>query len=168
MKIEEGIIKRNLGLHVRILFVSAAGLGLTAYNYLGQLENPSLVWMILLTVVAVLMLALFINAVRVLIIRKPALVMTKDGLVDHISIARAGLIPWKNIKSIKAEKYLNREHILIEVSDSQLIIEKLPYVRRKMVDQQYRDTGSVIVIDPKTIQTKSSELVKMIKKRSKL
>lgn len=168
MKIEEGIIKRNLGLHVRILFVAVIGMALTAYNYLSQLENPSLIWMILLTASAVLMLVLFVNAARVLIVRKPALVITKEGLVDHISIARAGLIPWNSIRSIKAEKYLNREHILIEVSDSQSVIDKLPYVRQKMVDQQFRDTGSVIVIDPKTIQTKSSDLVKIIKKRAKV
>lgn len=167
MKIEQGIVKRNLGLQVRILFVALIGLALTAYNYLSQLEDPSLIWMILLTLSAVLMLALFVHAARNLIIQKPALVLTKEGLVDHISLARAGLIPWKSIKSVKAEKYLNREHILIEVSDAQSIIEKLPYVRKKMVDQQFRDTGSVIVIDPKTIKTPSSQLVKMLKKRAR-
>ena len=167
MKIEQGIVKRNLGLQVRILFVALIGLALTAYNYLSQLEDPSLIWMILLTLSAVLMLALLVHAARNLIIQKPALVLTKEGLVDHISLARAGLIPWKSIKSVKAENYLNREHILIEVSDAQSIIEKLPYVRKKMVDQQFRDTGSVIVIDPKTIKTPSSELVKMLKKRTR-
>lgn len=162
-------VHRNYGLHYRILLVGILGTGCSAYLYYSQLysASPSLVWMVLLTISGFSFFFLFANSIKRILVRKPALELLDSGLIDQISIAKVGMIPWKNIKSVKYEEYLNREHILIAIDKSQEIIEKLPVIRKKMVNQQFVDTGAVIVIDPKMINAKPEELVASIKKRLK-
>lgn len=129
------------------------------------MANPSLMYMIFLTLIGLFSLTTLIGTLKRVVQRNPVLVINSNELIDKISIAKVGSIPWKQVKSVKIDKYLNREHILIAISNSQEIIDKLPYFKRKMVEQQFLDTGAVIVIDPKMINGNPKDIVTKIKNR---
>ena len=164
----EFVVKRNNAVYLRMLIVSLLGMIVSVLYYARLLVDSSLFMMILDSIIFVMFFFVFFVAIKKMFNRKPALSITSDGIIDDISLANAGEVPWKEIKSVKLEKYLNNEQILIALHNSEKIIEDLPYFKKKMVNQQFVDTGAVIVINPKMIKGKPQEIVSKIKKRAKV
>ncbi len=161
-------IKRNKALHIRLFIISLLGAVVSIFYYLERLSNASLFMMMLTSMIAVFFLFVIFTSSKMLINRKPALSLTQNGLVDYVSLAAAGEVPWKEIKSVKFEHYINSDQILIALHHPEKIIEKLSFMKRKMVNQQFVDTGAVIVINPKMIQGKPQDIVSKIKRRAKV
>jgi len=161
-------VKRNKALHIRLFLIALVGIVVSVFYYMIQLANSSLVWMMITSAIAILFLFVLVTSLRMLLNKKPALSLTSDGIVDSISLASAGVIPWKEIKSVKLETYLNSPQILIALHHPEKIMEKLSYMKKRMVNQQFVDTGAVIVINPKMIHGKPQELVNKIKRRARV
>ncbi len=161
-------IKRNKALHIRLLVLSLLGAGVSIYYYLERLIGASFFMMLLTSMITIFFLFVVFTSSKMLLNRKPALSLTKTGLIDYVSLASAGEIPWKEIKSVKFEHYINSQQILIALHHPEKIIENLSYMKRKMVHQQLEDTGAIIVINPKMIHGKPQEIVNKIKRRAKI
>lgn len=151
-----------------MLILAILGSSITIFYYMIELSTASFLWLVTISCAVVLFLALLVTAIKKLIIRTPAFSITDNGLVDDISLARAGIIPWNKIKSVKYEKYLNDKYIMITIQDAQKIIDALPFFKRKMVNQQYVDTGALIVVNPKMIKGKPEDIVAKIKRRARV
>ncbi|MDA9773984.1 hypothetical protein N9B82_03415 [Saprospiraceae bacterium] len=160
--------KRNNAVYIRIFVLSIIGSATMVLYYMLEMGTASFLWLMILSFLTVLFLMMLFFSSKKLIKRSPAFSLTDNGLVDDISLAQIGIIPWKNIKSVKYEDYLNQKHIMIEVKDSPKIIESLPFFKRKMVNQQFIDTGAVIVVSQKMIKGKPEELVTKIKRRARV
>ena len=124
--------------------------------------------MTLISMIAVFFLFVVFTSSRMLINRKPALSITQEGIIDYVSLASAGKIPWKEIKSVKLEHYINSKQILIALHHPEKIMKDLGFMKRKMVNQQLVDTGAVIVINPKMILGKPQEIVNKIKRKARV
>lgn len=162
-------IKRNYAVYWRMFFLAIFGMVVSVFYYITQIVESSLLWMISTSIIAFVFLAIFISALRVLLNRTPAISITAEGINDSVSLAKgAEMIPWKEVKSVKYETYLNNDHILIALHHPELVLSKLSAIRKKMVNQQYEDTGAVIVINPKLIKAKPKELVEKIRKRARI
>ena len=161
-------VKRNKALHIRLFLIALVGLVFSVLYYIIQLANSSLLWMMITSVIALLFIFVLVTSLRMLLNRKPALSLTNEGITDSISLASAGTIPWKEVKSVKLETYLNSPQILIALHHPERILEKLGYVKKRMVNQQLVDTGAVIVINPKMIQGKPQDIVNNIKRRARV
>ncbi len=161
-------IKRNKAVYTRIFIIALLGLISSIFYYLSILADSSLLWMIIISATSVLFLIMLVSSTRMLINNRPALKLTSEGIEDRISLASAGKIKWQDIKSVKLEHYLNSEQILISIKEPQKLIESLPYFKRKMVNQQFIDTGAVIVINPKMIKGKPKDIVQKIKRRARI
>ncbi len=161
-------VKRNKALHLRLFIVSLVGAIVSIFYYIEKLSNSSLMLMIVTSLIAVFFLFVIFTSSKMLLNTKPALSITNEGLIDSISLASAGSIPWKEIKSVKLEHYINSKQILIGLHHPEKIISKLGYMKRKMVNQQLVDTGAVIVINPKMIKGKPQDIVNKIKRRARI
>lgn len=166
--VKEFHVERNKGFHLRLFIISLIGAAVSVYYYLGKLADSSLLMMILTSLITVFFLYVIYTSSKMLFNRKPALSLTSEGLIDSISLASAGEIPWKEIKSVKLEHYINADQILIGLHHPEKIIENLGYMKKRMVNQQLLDTGAVIVINPKMIKGKPQEIVNRIKRRAKV
>ena len=160
--------KRNNAVYIRIFVLSIIGSATMVLYYMLEMGTASFLWLMVLSFLTVIFLMMLFFSSKKLIKRSPAFSLTDNGLVDDISLAQIGIIPWKNIKAVKYEDYLNQKHIMIEVKDSLEIIERLPFFKRKMVNQQFIDTGAVIVVSPKMIKGKPEDLVTKIKRRARV
>lgn len=161
-------VKRNKALHIRLFIISLLGAVISIFYYLERLSDTSLFLMMLTSIIAIFFIFVIFTSSKMLINRKPALSLTTNGLIDSVSLASAGEVPWKEIKSVKFEHYINSDQILIALHNPEKIMEKLSFMKRKMVNQQLVDTGAVIVINPKMIQGKPQDIVNKIKRRAKV
>lgn len=96
---------------------------------------------------------------------RPAMRISKAGVEDHISMAKPGLIPWKNIKGSKIVKYTGSDHLLIYVKDAKSIVAPLNFLQGKMAQQMIEDVETPIVINPKLIRYDVKKLVAAINRR---
>ncbi len=153
---------------MRMFALGLVGLLIMIPYYITQIPSGSLLWLICVSTAGVLFAVLLGTSIYRLLKNSPAISLTNSGLIDSISLAGAGVIPWNEVKSVKYEKYLNQEQILIVVSNSEKIINSLSYFKKNMVNQQFKDTGAVIVINPKLIKTDPKDLVSKIKRRARV
>ena len=160
--------KRNNSVYTRMLVLSIFGTVIMTIYYLQELSTASFLWMFILSLFGFMFLAMLGTSVVKLLKNAPALSLTDSGLVDRISLANMGSIPWRSISFVKYDDYLNQKQILIGVKESEKFINKLPFLKRKMVNQQFVDTGAVIVVSPKMIKGKPEDVVSQIKRRARV
>lgn len=66
----------------------------------------------------------FLYYVKVLVKREPAVVVTKEGIIDNSSYIRAGLVKWEEIEAIDFLSFSGQTYLGIFTYDRELIINR--------------------------------------------
>lgn len=111
---------------------------------------------------------LFFSLCAVFIAKKimenlPGLVINNEGLNDNSSGTSAGLILWKNIKEIKANKVANQNFIIIIVTNPEEYINKQKsFIKRKAMGMNFKSYESPIAISANGLKCNFDELNKTL------
>lgn len=125
-------------------------------------------WLVILLGLALAGAAyLLIFSIQQLRDKRPAMRISREGVEDYISMAKPGLIPWKNIKGCKIEKYTGSDHLLIYLKDPSAVTQSLNFIQGKMAQQMIEDVKTPIVINPKLIQYNVKKLVDAINRKGR-
>ena len=115
-----------------------------------------------LGVVAILFFGIFgLYAIKKLFDKKPALIFNNSGMVDNVSSAAAGFIPWSEILSAEIIEIQKQKLLVIEVRDPQQYIARGNSLKRKLNQANYNLVGSPISITSNTLEINFSELVSL-------
>lgn len=111
---------------VSLIFV---GLGIT---FLSLSFNDGFEFLLaLLGVISILFFGLgFVFFLKNLLIRKPALILSDDGLMDQSSYIAPGFLKWEEIMEVQFYQYGGQPFLGIITSDSELIIQRSSGLKR--------------------------------------
>ena len=142
------IPRRNF-LHYRNLLLSSAAvlyIGLKLYSrwYTILLYDWYGVILLLFFVVNMVVVA---NSIRQLFKTSPALLITDEGMVDYISPARMGLIPWANVTHAEIRQYRGYPHLLVSITSNQQALNSARLINRYLIKQTIKKTGAAIIIN---------------------
>ncbi len=108
----------------------------------------------------IVLLSVFTNLTKFLQ-KKPALVMTKEGIQDNISRGKYSLIKWTDIKSIEHTSYVGTKYYILHVHNPQDYIDQTTGMIHKMVTRLFEDKGSPIAIDPRLLEYDKNALLEI-------
>lgn len=97
--------------------------------------------------------------------KKPALVINQKGIIDNISMAKAGFIPWSNINGCLIGKLSGVDQLMIKVKDHKSIMEQQSSLRKSMLQVPIQDHGTPIAINVKLLDYNPEKLLKVIKRK---
>ena len=97
--------------------------------------------------------------------KKPALIINQKGIVDNISMAKAGFIPWKNINGCLIGKLSGVDQLMIKVKDHHAIMDKQSSLRKSMLQVPIQDHGTPVAINVKLLDYNAEKLVKVINRK---
>ncbi len=142
------IPRRNF-LHYRNLLLSSAALlylGLKLYSrwYAIPLYDWYSLLLLLFFVVNMVVVA---NSIRQLFKTSPALLITDEGLVDYISPARMGLIPWADVTDAELKQYRGYPHLLVTITNNQQAIDSAHFINKFLIKQTIKKTGAAIIVN---------------------
>jgi hypothetical protein len=105
-----------------------------------------------------------IYALKKLLDKKPALVFNDSGIVDNVSSASAGFIPWSDV--VRAEIFELPKHkmLVIKVRDPQKYIARGSALRRSLNKTNYKTVGSPISIYVNLLEIDVAELASLFKR----
>ncbi|MDX6269077.1 MAG: hypothetical protein QOD28_300 [Acidobacteriota bacterium] len=105
-----------------------------------------------------------IYALKKLLDKKPALVFNDSGIVDNVSSASAGFIPWSDV--IRAEIFELPKHkmLVIKVRDPQKYVARGSSLRRSLNKTNYKTVGSPISIYVNLLEIDVAELASLFKR----
>jgi hypothetical protein len=81
-----------------------------------------------------------------LIMPKPAVVISMQGIHDHASGVGVGLVKWSEIVEIRTMTFLNKEFLGIFVTDPEAVIQRQSFLRRKAVRSNHWLAGTPVTI----------------------
>ena len=110
---------------------------------------------------------LLVNSIQQVRNSRPAMRISREGVEDYISLAKPGLIPWKNITGSKIEKYTGSDQLLIYVKEPKSLVQSLNFVQSKMAQQMLEDVQTPIVINPKLIRYDAKKLMEIINRKGR-
>jgi hypothetical protein len=105
-----------------------------------------------------------VYAIYRLVVRKPAVVVNKDGIFDNASAAGAGFIRWEEIANIFPYDYMGHRMLGINLVDEAAILARQPALKRALA----RMNGKIVApfnIPQSTLPISVDELLVEIKKR---
>ncbi|MFD2208619.1 STM3941 family protein [Virgibacillus halophilus] len=114
---------------------------------IGATTDESSASMAILLLIGVLCIVFFgfgaTYFIYVLIKRKPAMIVTREGIIDHSSFIEAGLVKWEEIADLQIYQYGGQVFLGIFTHDPNLIINRtkgikkaLNAVNKKLIDAQ--------------------------------
>lgn len=111
---------------------------------------------------------LFFGAAVIFFLRKlgdkrPAILLTSEGLVDHSNAVSVGLIPWKDVAGVEQLRVLRQEFLIIKVVNPQDYLAKpMNYFKRASLQYNFRHYGSPLAITANTLRVSLPDLQSMI------
>jgi len=105
-----------------------------------------------------ILLLIIYNALRHIFSKKPALVVSEDGLIDNISQAKAGLIPWTNIHKTEIKKYMKRDHLLIYLIEPKSVL----HGNKRLAEIMLEEIGTPIAVSLELLKDDPTQLKKAI------
>lgn len=98
-----------------------------------------------------------------LVVRKPALVLSEEGILDNASAIGAGMIRWEEIKDLYTFQYGRESLIGIVPTDEEAILARQTLARRLIMRINKRLVGSSINIPRNTLRISDIELFNSMK-----
>jgi len=112
-----------------------------------------------------LLIVFFINALIQNKRKGPAIIINENGIVDDVSMARAGLIEWNTIKKVEIIKSAGSPHLFIFVRNQDQYINSLNSFKKRVLMQLMKDKGSPIAINLGLIEIDGRKLLDHINQR---
>lgn len=154
-------IPRRKFLHYRNLLLSSAAvlyLGLKLFNrwHTAPMYDWYNVFLLLFLVVNVIIIA---NSIRQLFKTGPALLVTDEGLIDYISPARMGLIPWADVTDAEIRRYRGYPHLLVSITNNQQAIANAHFINKMLIKQTIKKTGAAVPVNCAMLDFDREELL---------
>ncbi len=105
--------------------------------------------------------------VRSMIKRKPALIITTEGIIDQSTYLAAGLIKWEEIADIDLVQFSNQTFLGIYTLDPDLIINRSNSLKSMMNRMNKGLLATQVNIPIKILDCSVEELIEMVSKRWK-
>lgn len=97
--------------------------------------------------------------------KKCALLINDDGILDNTTANSFGLIKWENITGFKIEEMMSRNYLVIQVNNSEEMIEKSKGMVRKTMKMNFSMYLTPYAIPSTVINYKLVELKDILEKR---
>lgn len=157
----ELVIKRKRGVQARTLAIGLVFLALTVWQLWSSGFTLS-AWNIISTLAAGLVTFMIAIASRQLLTKKPALVLTDDGLTDYITAQPAGFIPWSAIRGSRLERLQAAPVLTIDLYNPALVLDKLTDFKRKTLELPMKKLGTPLVVPIRLVDYEPEELRELI------
>lgn len=105
-----------------------------------------------------------IYALKKLLDKKPALVFDDSGIVDNVSSASAGFIPWSDVVGAQIFEMPKHKMLVIKVRDPQKYVARGSSLRRSLNKTNYKTVGSPISIYVNLLEIDVAELASLFKR----
>jgi hypothetical protein len=102
--------------------------------------------------------------VRLVADRRPALVLSADGLTDNSSAFPAGFIAWSEVDGVRAEP----RWVALHLRDPGPVLARQPAWRRKLIRWNAGMFGGHVFINNNSVAMQPEELVRLINERRSL
>lgn len=155
-------IKRMVMLAVFSLVFVAVGIFILGIS--GEFESSTGPMIIGILTIAVFGLC-FIYYVNVLIKREPAVILTKEGIIDRSSYIGAGLVRWNEIETIEFINFSGQIYLGIFTIDKELIINRTSGMKKVFNQLNKGLLPSQVNIPVKNLACSMDELVDVINER---
>nr|WP_157998066.1 STM3941 family protein [Ornithinibacillus scapharcae] len=99
--------------------------------------------------------------------RKPALIITTEGIIDQSTYLAAGLIKWEEIADIDLVQFSNQTFLGIYTLDPDLIINRSNSLKSMMNRMNKGLLATQVNIPIKILDCSVEELIEMVSKRWK-
>lgn len=127
--------------------------------------NESMLPMVI-GILAILVFGLcFLYYVKALVEREPAIIITKEGIIDNSSYIRAGLVKWEEIEAIEFLNFSGQVFLGIFTYDPELIINRSSGMKRVFNRLNKGLLPSQVNIPFKNLDCSAEELMNAIGKR---
>lgn len=156
-------IKRMMMLAVLSLVFVAVGIFILSLSINEQFEGilPAIIGGLAIAVFGLC----FIYYIYVLIKREPALIISKEGIIDQSSYIAAGLVKWNEIEAIDFIHFSGQIYLGIFTFDRELIINRSSGVKRVLNVMNKGLLESHVNIPVKNLACSIDELVEAINQR---
>ena len=116
-------IHNRKGPYLLNMVLGGIGFYFSASTLVLQIKNaPMGVWFTLLLAIALVVSCVVLYKAKVKLSNKvPALVFTDEGIIDHASPLKAGLIRWEEIVACKLERYDGYNQLMLTLEDNSRI-----------------------------------------------
>ncbi|MFD2043008.1 STM3941 family protein [Ornithinibacillus salinisoli] len=137
--------------------------GSTMYTSGGAEEGAFGLWLRIIGLITILFFGLcMIYYIKVLIKRKPALIVSDKGITDHSSYIGAGLVNWEEIAGVDFVSFGGQHYIGIYTKDPELIINRASGLKRVLNRMNKGLLDTQVNIPVKTLDCSVEELVDSI------
>lgn len=127
--------------------------------------NESMLPMVI-GILAILIFGLcFLYYVKALVEREPAVIITKEGIIDNSSYIRAGLVKWEEIEAIEFLNFSGQVFLGIFTYDPELIINRSSGMKRILNRLNKGLLPSQVNIPFKNLDCSAEELMNAIGER---
>lgn len=106
----------------------------------------------------------FVYLLYRLIVRKPALVVSEEGIQDNVSALSAGMIRWEEIKAVRTRWFGTQQMIVIALKDEQTFLSHQNPVKRVLMRANRSLIGYVVNIPQNILPVPADEVVREIKR----
>ncbi len=133
------------------------------YGVAESIGNMQLLWLKIICIISIIIFGLcLLFYIKALINRKPALIVTDEGIIDHSSYIYAGMVKWKQIEHIDFINYGGQVFLGIYTYDPELIIARTSGFKSILNKVNTRLLPAQVHISVKNLNCSIDELVDQI------
>jgi hypothetical protein len=165
---QEVVIRRRKNQHYQLVIIAPLALFFSINSFLRHLQGESSYRSLMLAVTllfSAVIIWMLITAIRHLIKKGPAMIISERGVDDYASVATAGHILWEEITGASIQKFSGTNHLVIHLRNPERYLSAEKTWRRRVTEFAMSKTGSPIAVNLRTIQYSGDELLKQILER---
>lgn len=132
------------------------------FIFIALTEGPQLLLLLIGIIVIVFFGFSTLFLLREVFIRKPALIVSDEGIIDRSSYIGAGLVEWEDVQAIDFIKYGGQPFLAIYTFDKQLIIDRTNGLKRILNKTNRGLLDSQVNIPIKNLACNLDDLVQAI------
>ena len=151
----------------RLLFMtSGAFLFVFAGFYIRSTANEGRIPPFLAVIVSYLAIGFFglcfIYGLYRLVVRRPSLILSRDGILDNASAVNAGLVRWEEINRIFCSSMQRQQFVSITLKDAEGFLGRMGVIKARLMRVNVRLVGAPINLPANVLAMTSSELLELI------
>jgi hypothetical protein len=109
-------------------------------------------------------LCLVYAAIR-LLLPKPSVIISRDGILDNASAVSAGMLKWEEIAEVKPYNFMGNRALGIVPVDLETVIARQPFIKRLMFKMNKGLVDAPFSIPQVGLEVSVDELLRMIEER---
>ena len=98
--------------------------------------------------------------------KRPALILSSEGITDNSSAISAGFIPWSDITEVTSIKVSGQKMVVIQVHNPEEYIQRQPSsFKQRIMRTNLTRFGTCIAFSPSTVDIKFEDLLSELQQR---